>query len=106
MPPLTERVNFARIVTVLAIVFGIALGSCGITAAIALGGARLNQGFAGALMFLGYAELAVMVLSAVALVIVVAVWIIASMLGRFNHRDAETVRLFHQDESKKDDDPR
>jgi len=104
MPPLTERVNFARIVTVLAIVFGIALGSCGITAAIALGGARLNQGFASALMFLGYAEAAVMVLSAVALVVVVAMWIVASFLGNFNRGSSDPQRLV-DDRDKRDPNP-
>jgi hypothetical protein len=107
MPPLTERVNFARIVTVLAATFGIALGLCGVTAAIAVVGAAVNQGgLAGMLMFLGYAELAVMILSGAAMVVVVALWIIASFLGNFNHRNADPVRLFERDETKENDEPR
>jgi hypothetical protein len=102
-----ERVNFARIVTVLAATFGIALGLCGMTAVITIGGAAVIQGgVAGVLMFLGYAELAVMILSAVAMVVVVAVWVIASFLGNFNHRNADPVRLFEQDETKQNDEPR
>jgi hypothetical protein len=63
MPRLLENVNFAKIVTVLAIVFGVALGSCGITAVLAIGGGSINQSVGAAFMVLGYAELAVMILS-------------------------------------------
>ena len=106
MPRLLENINFAKIVTVLAIVFGVALGSCGITAVVALAGGGRNQGFAAAFMFLGYAELGVMILSAVGLVVVVAIWIIASILGGFDHRGSDPQRLFEHEEENKNDEPR
>jgi hypothetical protein len=100
MPRLLENVNFTKIVTVLAIVLGIALGSCGITAVVALSGVGRSQGFAGAFVFLEYAELLAMILSAVGLVVVVAIWIIASIVGNLGHDSSEPQRLF---EDKKDD---
>jgi len=101
-----ERVNFPKVITVLAIVFGIALGSCGITAMIALGGAGRSQGFGPALAVLGYGELLVMILSAVGLVVVAAVWIVASITGSFHRGRSEPQRLFESEEEKKNDEPR
>lgn len=73
--PLVDRVNFARIVTVLAIVFGISIGMCGLTAVFSsrLGGAESIA------VALGFIELIAMGLSALGLVLTVVVWVIASI---------------------------
>jgi len=83
MPRWVESINFRKIVTVLAVTFGIALGSCGITAVLARIPLGLSQVVGLAIGWLAVAEVAVIVLSAVALIVVLLVWILASILGRF-----------------------
>lgn len=72
MPRLLDRIKFAKIVTILAVTFGIAVGACGLTAVASAGahGAVLLP-----LMFL---EMAVMLISALGLVIFLILWIIAA----------------------------
>jgi hypothetical protein len=77
MPRLLERVNFPKVVTVLAITFGVALGACGIT-----GVAAASSGGGNFLVTLAFVELAVILLSAAGLVITAIVWIVASLLGQ------------------------
>lgn len=103
MPRWSDNINFAKVISILAITFGIALGSCGVTAALAIGAGRFNQNFGAVFMVLGYAELAVMILSAVGLVVVTVLWIIASTFGAFQSKP-DTIRLFEEDETKKNDD--
>lgn len=79
MPRLLEHVNFARVVTVLVVIFGIALGACGLTLVAAkTSAARYMAPFA-------LLELVVIVLSAVALVLAVAVWIVVAAVGDRAH---------------------
>jgi hypothetical protein len=80
--PLVDRVNFAKIVTVLAIVFGISVGMCGLTAVFS---ARSPGGESMAVVF-GIIELVAMGLSALGLVVTVIVWVIALI---FKGRGAE-----------------
>lgn len=80
MPQLLERINFPKVVTILAITFGVALGACGLT------GIAATRGGNDALMSLAFIELAVILLSAVGLVLTVVVWIIASAFGKTEHR--------------------
>ena len=72
---LVDRVNFAKIVTVLAVVFGVSLGMCGVTAALSSKIGRAES----ILIPLGVAELITMGLSAVGLLLTVIVWVIASI---------------------------
>jgi hypothetical protein len=94
MPRLLERVNFQKLVTILAVIFGIAAGACGLTAIAS------NTKLGEYLLPLGLIELAVMVLSAVALVAVVVVLIIVLAIGDRGGSRSATVRLF--DDSDKD----
>ena len=50
---LVDRIPFAKIITVLAIVFGISLGLCGVTFFLSMGGARSRGGFGGFFVGLG-----------------------------------------------------
>jgi hypothetical protein len=95
---LVDRVNFAKIVTVLASIFGIALGLCGVTFLVSSGG----NGTAGFFIGLGVLELAVMGLSAVGLVVTVIVWVIASIAaGRGGRRSEGPQKLFDDAEDGK-----
>jgi O-antigen ligase len=75
--PLVDRVNFARIVTVLAVTFGISAGLCGLTAVLS----SQARGSGSALIFIGALELIVMALSALGLVLTVIAWVVASIAG-------------------------
>jgi hypothetical protein len=87
--PLADRIPFAKIVTILAVTFGVALGLCGMTVLVSsnthLGGS--------AMMPLGVLELVVMVLSAAGLVLTTIAWVIASALGGFRRRERKPVKL-------------
>jgi hypothetical protein len=95
MPRLLERVNFPKLVTVLAAIFGIALGACGLTALV---GARFNGA---SVLPLGIVELVVMVLSAVGLLISLTVWGVASALGKTAAGGPDTIRLFDDSDKTK-----
>lgn len=95
MPRLLERINFPKVVTVLAITFGVAIGACGLTA---LGSAKGGGNY---LVTLGLIELAVILLSALGLIVTVIVWIVASLLGQTGYKGSEPQRLFN--DSDKDD---
>ena len=74
---LIDRIPFKKIVVVLASVFGISLGLCGVTAVVASG----VRGGADFLVVLGTLELAVMVLSAAGLVIALLVYVTLWIFG-------------------------
>jgi hypothetical protein len=96
---LIDRINFAKIVTVLAIVFGVSLGLCGVTAALA----SQMRGSGDFLLPMGIIELIAMGLSAVALVVTVVVWVIASIVGGPGSGSADKgpLKLFEDAEDKK-----
>jgi len=71
MPQLLDRINFPKIVIVLAVTFGVALGACGLTAI----GGTLGGNFA---ITLGLIELGVMLLSLLGLVLTLIAWAIAA----------------------------
>lgn len=106
MPRLLENVNFPKTIAVLASVFGIALGLCGMTAFFSF---SLNQAqspllavFRPFFPMAGIVELIAMVLSAIGLVVVVAIlWIISSMLGNFGGGDDPQKLLDGSDDEKK-----
>jgi hypothetical protein len=93
-PSWLERINFARIIAILAIVFGISLGLCGLNFFVVTSGMGREIGIAPFLGFAGIAELALMALSGIGLVLAAIVWVIASMFGQFNNRNSEPERLF------------
>lgn len=82
MPRLLDHVNFPKVVTVLAVTFGVALGACGLTALVGRGDTAMT---------FGIVELAVMVLSAIGLIVAVIVWIIVTAIG---DRGGGTPKLF------------
>lgn len=89
MPQLLERVNFPKIVTVLAITFAIGFGLCGLNFIAASTG----HGDPSVLIATGWLELLVMILSAVGLVVTLVTWGIS---GR--DRDRGPQRLFDRDD--------
>lgn len=95
MPRLLEHIDFPKVVTILAVVFGISLGACGITA---FAGSHDRGNY---LLPLGMAELAVIALSAVALVVAVIVWIVVEVIGDRSAGGPGTIRLFDESEEKK-----
>jgi hypothetical protein len=88
MPRLLESINFPKVVTVLAVTFGVALGACGLTALAA------NKGAGQYLLPLGIIELAVMVLSAGGLVLTVIVWVVVAAIGNRGGGESDTIKLF------------
>jgi hypothetical protein len=103
--PLIERVNFAKIITVLAIVFGVSLGLCGLTAALnASGIIRSNEEFGDSILVgTGILELLGMAVSGVGLVVTTIVWVIASAVSPSSRRSSDPQRLF-DDENDRDKD--
>ena len=96
MPQLLERINFPKVVTILAITFGVALGACGLT-----GTGIASRGGTEILVSLAFIELAVVLLSAVGLVLTVVVWIIASALGKTGHRGSAPQSPFDDKDNKR-----
>lgn len=73
--PLVDRINFAKIVVVLAIVFGISLGLCGVTIALT----STVRGSTSVLVYGVIFEAIAMGLSALGLLVTVIVWVISSI---------------------------
>ena len=95
--PLVKRIPFAKIVTVLAVAFGVSLGLCGLTAVFRSGMTGIQYLFASMAMI----ELGVMVLSAVGLLITVAVWVVLSLVGGSSRKYSEIQRLFDDSDDEK-----
>ena len=77
--PLAQRIPFTKIVIILASIFGVALGLCGITAFAA----GAIPGSSGNFLFtFGIIELAVILLSSIGLVLTLILWVIVSIIGR------------------------
>lgn len=74
---LIDRIAFAKIVTVLATVFGISLGLCGVTFVLASGGGS-GSGF---LVGLGILELVVLGVSLAGLLLTLLVFVTLSIFG-------------------------
>lgn len=70
-------INFPKVITILAIIFGVSLGLCGLTAIAS----RVNQ-LEPALIPLGFLELAGILFSAVGLVVMTVLWVVATGLNR------------------------
>lgn len=94
--PLADRIPFAKIVTVLAIVLGVSFGLCGLNwVLVASNQGRGMGGFAGPILgTAGILELCAILLSAVALVLTVAAWVAFAILDSFSRGNAEPATLF------------
>jgi hypothetical protein len=93
---LIDRIPFTKILTVLASVFGISLGLCGLTAISPSGGG-------GFLIAMGTLELAAMVLSAVGLIIVALVYVTLSIFGGSEEKVSQSVIPREQQDDKRND---
>jgi hypothetical protein len=95
MPRFLENVNFPKLVTVLSVTFGVALGACGLT--FVASNTRAGNFF----VPLGIIEIAVMAISAAGLVVTVIVWIVAAAIGGGPGGGSGTIRLLDDDEKNK-----
>ncbi len=102
--PLVDRIPFPKIVTVLAVAFGVGLGLCGLSAALTIGGAQRNSFLVSILMSAGVLELIVIAVSGVGLVATTIAWVVLSVVGSFSRGDSEPQRLFDDEEDTKHDD--
>ena len=98
---LVDRIPFAKIVTVLAVIFGIALGMCGLNLLLALSPlGRLRAFDGGPFSVMGFIELGAMLLSAVGMMVTVVAWVVMAAVGSFSRKGAEPQKLF-DDEGKR-----
>jgi hypothetical protein len=79
-------INFAKVITVLAIIFGVSLGLCGLTAVAA-------QRVPGVMAF-GMIELVVILLSGGAIVVMLLAWGVVRILGGGGVEDSGLQKLF------------
>jgi membrane protein implicated in regulation of membrane protease activity len=96
---LVDRIPFAKIVTVLAIVFGISLGLCGITFVLSMGGGR-SGGF---LMGFGILELVVLGVSLAGLLLTLLVFVTLSIFGSFSGKVSQPQKLLDERDDTKTD---
>lgn len=79
--PLVRRIPFVKIVIILAVTFGIGFGMCGLSVFVA--GAMHNSRSSGnALAILMIVDAAVILLSAIGLVVTILLWVILSLTSR------------------------
>jgi hypothetical protein len=84
---LIDRIPFAKITTVLAVVFGISLGLCGVTAILSSGG---NSG-SGYLFGFGMLELVALGGSVVGLLLTLLVFVVLSIFGAFRREKSQSI---------------
>jgi hypothetical protein len=97
--PLTDRVPFAKIVAVFAVIFGVSLGLCGLNWVLISAGVDPSHdsefNFGGQVLgTLGLIELAAMLLSALGLVLTVIIWLVATAVGNFAPHSNDPQKLF------------
>lgn len=90
---LADRIPFKKIVTVLAIIFGISLGLCGITFLVSSGG-----GGGGLKVGLGTLELVALGVSLAGLVLTLLVFVTLSIFGHFGEKVSQS-EIFPKDEN-------
>jgi hypothetical protein len=91
---LADRIPFKKIVTVLAIVFGISLGLCGVTFVVSSGG---NNG-GGFLFGLGILELVALGVSLTGLVLTLLIFVTLSIFRGFGEKVPQSV-IFSKEEN-------
>jgi hypothetical protein len=98
---LVDRIPFAKIVTVLAIVFGISLGLCGITFVFSMGGGGGRGG--GFFVGLGILELVALGVSVAGLLLTLMVFVTLSVFGSFSGKVSQPQKLFDERDDTKAD---
>lgn len=98
MPRLFENINFPKTIAILASVFGIALGLCGLTW---MASTASSGGPAQFLIGLGIVELIAMAVSAMGLVVMLILWILSSLLGGFGSGNDPQKLFDGSDDEKK-----
>jgi hypothetical protein len=92
MPKRVGRISFAKVITVLAIAFGIGVGLCGLDYWLASHGIGKSTEEFG-VGPLDNVSLIVMLLSAIGLVITTILWIVAIIVGSFRSKPDAPQRL-------------
>jgi hypothetical protein len=92
-----HRIPFAKIFTVLATTFAVALGLCGLTY---LGSSSAGSG-AGLLIGLGMLELVAIALSAVGLILTTVLWVTLALVGSFQEKVSQPQKLFDTENDTK-----
>ena len=77
--PWTNKTGLAKAATIFACIFGISTGLCGVTG-IASAASSGNESISMAMVALGMAELAVMILSFAGLIAIAVIWLIREFL--------------------------
>ncbi len=99
--PLVKRIPFAKIVLILAVVFLVSLGLCGLTVFLSSSGHMNSDPFTS----FGILELIAMLLSLAGLLITLFFWALFAIVGSFGHSTSQTEQPFHElDETKHDND--
>jgi hypothetical protein len=98
----SHRISFAKVVVVLAVLFGIGVGLCGVDIFLASRGiGKSTQEFG--IGPLDAVSIVVMALSALGLVITVVAWIIAAVVGNFGKKVSQPQKLFDEADDTKTD---
>lgn len=97
---LIERIPFAKIVTVLAVGFGIGLGLCGLDYLLAANGIGKSTEEFG-VGPLDAVSLVVMALSAVGLVVTVVAWVVAAIVDSAVGKVSQPQKLFGEGDDTK-----
>jgi membrane protein implicated in regulation of membrane protease activity len=98
---LIDRIPFAKIMAVLATVFGISLGLCGATFFLSIGGSR--GGFGGFFVGLGVLELIAIFASAALLVLTLVVFVTLWIISSFSENVSQPQKLFDEEHDTKNE---
>ena len=85
--PLVDRIPFVKILIVLAIVFGISLGLCGLTGMSVMQGGKMSTGLQRILGETVVWDMLGMVLSAAGIVLTVIAWVVLTVVSRLNSKE-------------------
>lgn len=100
-----SRFPFSKIVTLLAVSFGIGLGLCGLDAMVLDRFRNLDNEF-GPNTFVGLIGAFAILLSAGGLVITAITWVVTVAVDGFNNRGSGPQKLFDEEDETKHDDRR
>jgi hypothetical protein len=91
---------FAKIVTVLAIAFGVGVGLCGLSFVAASAGFKSHEEFGVDSIGIAGFSLVVMVLSAAALVLAFIAWVVAGTVGALRETDEPRTLLGNEEKAE------
>jgi hypothetical protein len=94
MSNLLEGVNLPKIVAILAVIFGISLGMCGLNVLAVSAFSRGNGGPAQLLIATAWLELFVMIISGLGLIMALILWGVDSLFSKGPKRNPDIQRLF------------